>query len=134
MCDAAHASHTPSAVSSLPHQKRVSAHTQLGARLRARTRIHQLHIQIHMEQTERKLAAEQLNYSYQLEQVAPPSVIQQVAQGPTGSNPSTETYPGEYGFAVKFHRLSDNIKNKSWDVSFSLHHYLLHFLIILSCS
>lgn len=72
------------------------------------------------EQMAEKLEAEQLNYSYQLEQVAPQSMIQQVAPGSTatGSNPSIDTYPGKYGFAVKFHRLSDNIKNKSWDVSF----------------
>ena len=36
---------------------------------------------------------------------------------PTGANPATVSYPGEHNFSVKFHRLSDNVKNKSWDVS-----------------
>ena len=67
-----------------------------------------------------RLVADQLNNSYQIESVGQPNVSQQAVPGPTGPNPSVDPYPGDYGFKVKFHRLSDNIKNKSWDVSFPL--------------
>ena len=40
---------------------------------------------------------------------------------PTGANPATVSYPGDHNFSVKFHRLSDNVKNKSWDVSTIIH-------------
>ena len=83
-------------------------------------------IVVNADQMAEKLEADQLNYSYQLEQYAPPSVLQQARPGPTGPNPSVDPYPGDYGFVVKFHRLSDNIKNKSWDVSFSFNYHLIY--------
>ena len=63
-----------------------------------------------------KLSEDQLNAGYQFDQIPATPNIQPVPR-PTGANPSTVSYLGNYGFIVKFHRLSDNIKNKSWDVS-----------------
>ena len=63
-----------------------------------------------------KLEIGQLGNNYQIDQTANVNSVQQIP-GPTGANPSMDSYPGDYGFVVKFHRLSDNIKNKSWDVS-----------------
>lgn len=65
---------------------------------------------------EAKLVEDQLSGECQIDQLPATNIIQQVP-GPTGPNPATVSYPGDYGFIVKFHRLSDNIKNKSWDVS-----------------
>ena len=62
------------------------------------------------------LVRDQLGTGYQTEQLPTTNAAQQVPR-PTGPNPSMDSYPGDYGFIVKFHRLSDNIKNKSWDVS-----------------
>ena len=64
-----------------------------------------------------KLLGDQLGVGYQSDQQLSTSNIVQQVPGPTGANPSMDSYPGEYGFTVIFHRLSDNIKNKSWDVS-----------------
>ena len=74
-----------------------------------------------------RLAADQLNPSYQVEQAGNASLVQQAVPGPTGPNPSVDQYPGDYKFKVKFHRLSDNIKNKSWDVSCSYFIFYLAF-------
>ena len=63
-----------------------------------------------------KLVTDQLGNNYQIDQTVNANLGQQIP-GPTGANPSMDSYPGDYGFVVKFHRLSDNIKNKSWDVS-----------------
>ena len=73
-----------------------------------------------------RLVADQLNHSYQIESVAHSNSTQQAVPGPTGANPSIDPYPGDYHFKVEFHRLSDNIKNKSWDVSYL---FALHYLI-----
>ena len=71
-----------------------------------------------------KLLGDQLGVGYQSDlQLSTANIVQQVP-GPTGANPSMDSYPGEYGFTVIFHRLSDNIKNKSWDVSNILRLYL----------
>ena len=73
-----------------------------------------------------RLVADQLTHSYQIESAAHSNSTQQAVPGPTGPNPSIDPYPGDYHFKVEFHRLSDNIKNKSWDVSYL---FLLHRLI-----
>ena len=63
-----------------------------------------------------KLVTDQLGNSYQIDETVNVNAGQQIP-GPTGANPSMDSYLGDYGFVVKMHRLSDNIKNKSWDVS-----------------
>ena len=80
-----------------------------------------------------RLEADQFNHSYQIESLAQANLTQQTVPGPTGPNPSLDTYPGDYRFQVKFHRLSDNIKNKSWDVSYL---FLFYYLIssLLKCT
>ena len=70
-----------------------------------------------------RLVADQLTHSYQIDSAAHSNSTQQAVPGPTGPNPSIDPYPGDYHFKVEFHRLSDNIKNKSWDVSYL---FLLH--------
>ena len=64
-----------------------------------------------------RLVGEQLHTVDQIDQLPTPNNVIQQVPGPTGANPATVSYPGDYGFIVKFNRLSDNIKNKSWDVS-----------------
>ena len=78
-----------------------------------------------------RLEADQFNHSYQIESITQTNLTQQAVPGPTGPNPSLDTYPGDYRFQVKFHRLSDNIKNKSWDVSYL---FFLHNLPCISMS
>ena len=73
-----------------------------------------------------RLVADQLTHSYQIESAAHPNSTQQAVPGPTGPNPSIDPYPGDYHFKVEFHRLSDNIKNKSWDVSYLCFLYYLN--------
>lgn len=37
---------------------------------------------------------------------------------PTGSSPADKAWPGDHGFRMNFMKLSQNAKNKSWDVSY----------------
>ena len=78
-----------------------------------------------------KLLGDQLGVGYQSDQQLSTANIVQQVPGPTGANPSMDSYPGEYGFTVIFHRLSDNIKNKSWDVSNILRLYLDYSKVVI---
>ena len=80
-----------------------------------------------------KLLGDQLGVGYQSDQQLSTANIVQQVPGPTGANPSMDSYPGEYGFTVIFHRLSDNIKNKSWDVSNMLRLYLDYSIVVMFC-
>ena len=40
-----------------------------------------------------------------------------INSSPTGANPADKIWPGDHGFKMNFMKLSQNARNKSWDVS-----------------